>query len=116
MSRTKQRPTTSNKALQRRMVGYGLTYQTAVLALRATLRALAQELLAGKPVNLHKFGTFRFQRRMGRFIKTGAFKSDKQQADSWCLKFKVSPLFREQLKTTIPIYGRIPKPPAKPRA
>lgn len=119
-TRTKQRPTTSNKALQKRMVSYGLTSQQAVLSMRAVLRALSDELMAGKPVNLYKLGTFRFQLRRGRnYIRypQAAFTPPRVQADSWCLKFKVSPLFRKQLKEkkVIPIYGRLPKPPTKPR-
>lgn len=110
----------SNKALQRRMRGYGLTHNEAVLSLRTTLRAIADELLEGKTVVLHKFGTFQFQLRMGRTLRnhpTRAFSPPRVQRDSWCLKFKVSDLFRKQLKEkkVIPVYGRIPKPPSKPR-
>ena len=112
------RPKNSNKSLQRRMRAYGLHQRAATLALRATLRALSDELLAGRPVNLHKFGTFFFQKRHGRtHTSSKNLNFPRVQPDSWCLKFKVSPILRQQLKTNnvIPIYGRLPKKPAQPR-
>lgn len=116
--RTLHRTTTSFKALRRRMMSYGLSKGYAELAHDAMLRAISELLLEGKPVNLYKLGTFRFQFRAGRTIvsrKPNTFPS--VQKESWCLKFKVSDLFRKQLKDkkVIPIYGRIPKPPVKPR-
>lgn len=101
-------------------MSYGLTKMTAELAHHAMLRAISELLLEGKPVNLYKLGTFQFQLRRGRTVSKyhiAAFRAPRVQPDSWCLKFKVSPLFKKQLKAkkVIPIYGRIPKRPTKPR-
>lgn len=120
-TRRKQRPGTSFRAIRRRLMSYGLTKMTAELAHHGMLRAISELLLEGKPVNLYKLGTFQFQLRRGRTVAKyhiAAFRAPRVQPDSWCLKFKVSPLFKKQLKAkkVIPIYGRIPKPSTKPRA
>lgn len=98
------RPKYSHRYLARRVQEFGLSRQSAALAVRATMRAIHLMLVEGYPVTLPKIGLLYFRRRKGRVIHTTnpRFRAPRVQPDSVYVDFKPSPFLHKELKTVTP--------------
>lgn len=96
----KQRPRHSSKEIVRRLRSYGLGYNQAVIAYRATHKAMREMLLEGLQVNLWNLGTLTFRFRKGRTIPNPGpkFFAPRVQGDSYSVTFRPGFQFREDFK------------------
>ncbi len=68
--------------------------------LNATVAVLQKELLAGKSVQLHNFGTLEMQRKSARTVVHPKTKERTTVPEKMQLTFKASNTLKEQLKNT----------------
>lgn len=107
-----KQPRVSNKALVEKIRALtGFSKPDAILAFRATLKAIYETLREGKPATLHGLGTFNFRYHKGRTIpqRTMTRKAktwimpETVQPDAMIVRFRLAENLRQRLKKELKV-------------
>lgn len=110
-----------DRAIRKRMQEHGLSRSDALLAYRATMKAIGEFLLDGKPVHFYGIGMLHWRLRRGRKMKGMTSNLGgkpfvipaHEQKDSYHLKWVTSKPFAQRLKGITPVTFLKPLPRPK---